>query len=274
MTETRKGHTSSARPHGKEAPPKTIAGDKSRTTNLPWQAKAAPTRGPKPGHSVAEIGLAAIRIADQDGLEAVTMQRAAREVGLTTMAIYRYFPGKAELMAVMIDSAGNAPPAFGDPSAPWKDRVRVWARRCAAIYRLHPWFLEATTVRRTLMGPNELSWMEAALQMLIEAGLSPKEAYQAFLAVIGHVRAHAMFQQMKSHTPSPRMWIRDLRLLLRSEGAKHSGLQAVLDSGAFTSDPVETFENGLTWILEGIAASRRALNPNGMNSKRSTGMQP
>jgi hypothetical protein len=45
------------------------------------------------------------------------------------------------------------------------------------------------------MGPNELSWMEAALQMLTPAGLSPNEAYHAFLAVIGHVRAQAMFEQ-------------------------------------------------------------------------------
>jgi hypothetical protein len=37
------------------------------------------------------------------------------------------------------------------------------------------------------MGPNELSWMAAALAMLAESGLSPKERHHAFLAIIGHV---------------------------------------------------------------------------------------
>ena len=236
---------------------KTIPGTNRGSAGLLWGPKPVPTRGPKPAHTATEIGLTAIRIADKEGLEAVTMQRVAKEVGLTTMALYRYFPGKAELIAIMIDSAGEPSPAFGNSSMSWKGRVREWARRCAAIYRDHPWFLEATTIRRTLMGPNELMWMEAALQMLIEAGLPAKEAYQAFLAVIGHVRAHATFAQMKAQTPSPRKWIRDLSRLLRSQGGRYSALQAILESGAFTANPEETFECGLTWILEGISTSKR-----------------
>ena len=240
---------------------KTIANQ--QTVPRSRRAKPAPKRGPKPSHSPAEIASAAIRIADKEGLEAVTMQRVAREVGLTTMALYRYFPGKAELMAIMIDSSGEPSPRFEDSSLPWKERLRTWARRCAVIYRNHPWFLEATTIRRTLMGPNELSWMEAALQMLTHAGLSPNEAYHAFLAVIGHIRAHAMFERMKSRTASPRNWIRDLSRLLSAEGGKYSALQAVLDSGAFTEGSGKAFEEGLAWILEGISASRRGSDPKG-----------
>ena len=228
-----------------------------RTVPRARRAKPAPKRGPKPSHDPAEIASAAVRIADKEGLEAVTMQRIARAIGLTTMALYRYFPGKAELIAAMIDSAGEPFSRSQDSSAPWKDRLREWARRCAAIYRNHSWFLEATTARRTLMGPNELAWMEAALQMLSDAGLAPNEAYHAFLALIGHVRAHAMFEQMKSRTMSPRNRIRDLSRLLSAEGGRYSALQAVLESGAFAEGSVKAFEEGLTWILEGISASRR-----------------
>lgn len=225
------------------------------------RAKPAPKRGPKPSHSPAEIASAAIGIADKEGLEAVTMHRVAREVGLTTMALYRYFPGKAELMATMIDSSGEPSPRFEDSSLPWKERVRAWARSCAAIYRNHPWFLEATTIRRTPMGSNELSWMEAALEMLSDARLAPSEAYHAFLAVIGHVRAHAMFEQMKSRTASQRKWIRDLSRQLSAEGGKYFALRAVLESGALREGSEQAFEEGLTWILEGISASRRGSDP-------------
>ena len=76
----------------------------------------------------------------------------------------------------------------------------------------------AIVVRRTVMGPNELSWMEAALAVLAKAGLSPKERYHAFLAIIGLVRGHATFEQIKNHSESPRKWARELADLLRSGG--------------------------------------------------------
>lgn len=224
------------------------------TATAPRNTKPAPKRGPKPAFSPTQIALAAIRIADKEGLDAVTMQRVAHALGLTTMALYRYFPGKAELVAIMIDSAGEPSPRFEDSSLPWKERLRAWAHSCAAIYRHHPWFLQATTIRRTLMGPNELSWMEAALKMLTESGLSPASAYNAFFAIIGHVRAHAMFQQIKTQTSSPRKFTRDLSRLLQSEAGKYPALQAVLDSGAFDAHPAQTFDFGLSCILDGISA--------------------
>ena len=236
---------------------KAKANPRKPTANHVQSAKPASKRGPKPACSPAQIGLAAIRVADKEGLESITMQRVAREVGLTTMALYRYFPGKAELIAIMIDSAGDPSPRFQDPSLSWKNRLRQWARSCAAIYRHHPWFLEATTIRRTLMGPHELSWMEAALNMLTDARLSPSQAYNAFLAVIGHVRAHAMFEQIKRRQASPRKWARDLSRLLQSDGGNYPQLHAVLDSGALDADPSQTFEFGLTCILDGIGLQAR-----------------
>src|SRR5580658_6302347 len=164
--------------------------------NLAWGKKPAPSRGPKRTRSTGQIARTAIRLADEDGLAAVTMQRVAREVGLTTMALYRYFPAKTDLVALMIDSTSDSPLQFGKPSLPWNTRLKEWARHCLAIYRDHPWFLEATSARQSIIGPNELSWMEAALAMLAESGLGPKERHHAFLAIIGHVRGHATFQQV------------------------------------------------------------------------------
>ena len=64
------------------------------------------------------------------------------------------------------------------------------------------------------MGPNELSWMEAALAMLAESGLSPKERHHAFLAIIGHVRGHATFQQIGTRASSRKEWSRELGQVL------------------------------------------------------------
>ncbi len=230
---------------------------KNEISTVAWAQGRTPSRGPKPALSIAEIAQAAILIADREGLEAVTMQRVARAVDVTTMALYRYFPGKADLLAVMIDAAGGVAPALGKASS-WRDRLREWSHRCAAIYRDHPWFLEATTVRRSVMGPNELSWMEVALKILAEASLSPKESYYAFLTIIGHVRSHATFEQIKNNGGSPQEWIRDLTRLLRSEGEKYSTLQGVLGSGALSGKSGEAFEYGLNCILAGIGHPKPA----------------
>lgn len=236
---------------GKKGSKSTTATKQNKISTSAWAQGRTPSRGPKPALSIAEIAHAAILVADKEGLEAVTMQRVAQAVEVTTMALYRYFPGKSDLLAVMIDAAGGTAPEFGNAST-WKDRLREWARLCAAIYRDHPWFLEATTVRRSVLGPNELSWMEAALMVLAEAALSPKESYYAFLTIVGHVRSHATFEQIKSHGGSPQEWIRELTRLMRSQCESYSTLQAVLGSGALSGKSGEAFEYGLNCILAGI----------------------
>ena len=226
--------------------------------------KRVPSRGPKPALSVTQIANAAIEIADAEGLAAVTMQRVAREVRVTTMALYRYFPGKADLVRLMIDSAGDSAPCFGKPSSPWNVRLKEWAHRCSDLYRDHPWLIEATSARPGLMGPNELFWMEAALAMLAEAGLTPKQQHHAFFAIIGLVRGHATFHQMSRLRGPGQAWIDDLANALKEEEHRFSNLLAVIRSGAFAADTDTAFDFGLDCVLGGIrerVKQRRARPP-------------
>jgi AcrR family transcriptional regulator len=233
--------------------------NKNRSSlNLAWGEKTPPSRGPRPSLSAVRIARSALRIADTDGLEAVTMQRVAREVGVTTMALYRYFPGKADLVSLMIDSASEPAPRFGKASSLWDLRLKQWAHRCLAIYQDHPWFLEATSTRNSLMGPNELSWMEAALAMLAESGLSPMEQHHAFIAIIGHVRGHATFHQIAKHQSSGRRWVRDMVRNLEPEAGRFPRSLEVLGSGAFTQESGGAFDFGLECILDGIRAHETA----------------
>jgi len=220
--------------------------------DLPWGRKPLPSRGPKPTLTTSQIARAAIRLADTGGLEAVTMQRVAREMKVTTMALYRYFPGKANLIELMIDSASDRTANDEKPLLPWNVRLKKWARNCLAIYRNHPWFLEATSVRRSPMGPNELSWVEAALAMLAESGLAPEDRYSAFLVVIGHVRGQATFEQIKKYNNSRLEWIREVAQAVESGAERYPALLEVLDAGAFSKEPSRAFDFGLDCIIEGI----------------------
>jgi AcrR family transcriptional regulator len=182
-----------------------------------WGKKRAPSRGPEPSLTATQIAHVAIEVPDADGLEAVTMQRIARGVGLTTMALYRYFSGKADLIDLMIDSASESPPNVGKPAVPRSNRLKKWARGCASIYSEHPWFLEATSARRSIMGPNELSWMESALAVFAESGLPRRDTRLAFLALIAHIRGHATFQQIRKQSESAEQRTSNLTQLLNSE---------------------------------------------------------
>ena len=129
---------------------------KERRGHLPgpvkalWEAREVGTRGPKPALTAEAIALAAIAVADAEGLDAVSMQRIAREVKVTTMALYRYFASKDELVNRMIELAGGPVQKWDGAQAEWRERLRQWSHGCAAIYARHGWFLQAATARMSL----------------------------------------------------------------------------------------------------------------------------
>jgi AcrR family transcriptional regulator len=151
-----------------------------------WTEPAKPARGPKPALTLDKIAGAAMTVADAEGLAAVSMQRVAAELGFTKMSLYRYLPGKAELVAVMLEHAlGEPPPLTGG----WRAALIEWADSLRRAYVAHPWAIEATTGVRPI-GPNELTWMESALAVL-PPGLTGAERMDAVAVVAGHVRALA-----------------------------------------------------------------------------------
>ena len=107
------------------------------------------------------------------------------------------------------------------------------------------------------MGPNELSWMEAALAMLAESGLGLRERHSAFLTIIAHVRGYATFQQIGSHHGHDTEWAGELAQLLQSEAPRYPKVMDILRSEVFTENVNGAFEFGLDCILNGIPRVNR-----------------
>ncbi|MFC8042590.1 TetR/AcrR family transcriptional regulator [Nocardia sp. NPDC057353] len=154
-----------------------------------WGVERRPTRGPKPALTPERIAAEAIALADADGLATLSMQRLAERLGFTKMSLYRYVPGKAELVALMLDTALGEPPEL--PAGDWRAGLSRW---CATLYerfRAHPWALEVAVGSRPV-GPNEMAWMEAALTALADTGLATAaERYPATVAAFGEEGAVA-----------------------------------------------------------------------------------
>src|ERR1700754_3298066 len=152
---------------------------------LLWEPASPPRRGPRPAFTLDDIARAGVAIADADGLGAVTMQRVAEQLGVTKMALYRYVPGKAELVALMLEIGLGAPPPRGDRG--WREALDAWCRALFAAFAAHPWAIEAAVGAR-LMGPNELTWLEEAVGALTGIGLDGSELLDVAVTLVGHAR--------------------------------------------------------------------------------------
>jgi len=229
-------------------------GEQARSVDLLWGEKGEPSRGPKPGLSVKQIARAAIEIANAEGLEAVSMQRVARACGVTTMALYRYVPSKADLLALMIDIGIGEPPALDTVPGGWRSQLEAWARLIWAAFHQAPWSLEVTGSVR-LMGPNELGWFEAAVGALAGTGLSGAEAVDAVLTVLNHVRSTAQYSLERARRQkrgSGERWGTMIAGVLQKHGDHFPALRAAMASGALSPSESDGVDYGLGLVLDGI----------------------
>ncbi|MBX7550347.1 TetR/AcrR family transcriptional regulator [Streptomyces sp. tea 10] len=220
---------------------------------LLWGEQGPPTRGPKRSLTPQRIAAAAVELADTDGLDALSMNKVAAGFGLSAMALYRYVPGRTELVELMVESAlAAAPDTAVAPDGDWRAAVREWARRCARVYAAHPWLLTATAMRRQRMGPNQLSWLEAALAALEPTGLGAAQRHQVFLLLIGLVRNLAQ-QQSDHDEEQDREWNRLTAELLARHADRYPALTRAVAEGAFgPDDDTDPLEFGLDRIVDAV----------------------
>ncbi|MQS17786.1 TetR/AcrR family transcriptional regulator [Streptomyces kaniharaensis] len=225
------------------------------TVRLLWGPPAKPTRGPKPALSLERIAAAGIEIADAEGLGAVSMQKVAGLLDYTKMSLYRYVPGKAELVALMVEAAIDAPPA-GPDGLDWRDRLTAWAHRLTTSFVRHPWLLDATVGPR-VMGPKELAWLEQVVAALDGRGLTGAERMDAAVLLAGHVRSIAQQTRATGPNGSPEARLLVVLASLVQQHADQYPALAVAMTEPGGRDQALDF--GLARILDGLESliSRR-----------------
>lgn len=149
-----------------------------------WAQPPGRKPGPKPKYTLDGIAEAAIAIADESGLDEVSMQRVADRLGTTKMALYRYVPGRAELDAVMLDTALGAPVVADEEH--WRTALAAWADGVHARALAHPWIVELVQRPHT-PGPGELAWFEAGLGAMAALPLRGGEKLDLLTLLVGHV---------------------------------------------------------------------------------------
>ncbi|MGW4020868.1 TetR/AcrR family transcriptional regulator [Streptomyces sp. NPDC005009] len=232
-------------------------GDIARTLDLLWDTGPRPSRGPKPGLTLDRIVETAVEVADRDGLGALSMRRIATELGTGTMSLYRYVPGKTELLDLMLDRVqrpSQDPGDLGDGG--WRAALEALGRATLALYRRHPWLLEVNQ-SRPILGPGALDGMEKVLSRIKPMGLSDPELLSALIMIDGYVVGAARTQlyqeqaERGSGLTDAQFWEAQRPAL---EAAMLSGRYPVLaglSEDTFGS-AFDHFEFGLQRILDGL----------------------
>ncbi|MFJ2265574.1 TetR/AcrR family transcriptional regulator C-terminal domain-containing protein [Streptomyces sp. NPDC087849] len=154
-------------------------GDARRSMSLLWRAerpeppRRGPAPGPRPGLSVDAIVTAAIAVADEEGMAALSMRAVGERLGRTAMALYTYVPGKSELLDLMHDAVHAELPAEYADAGNWRTGLTDWAHHTLAFHLRHPWVLQVSQARPVL-GPHEYAALDTLVRLLTGTGLDAR----------------------------------------------------------------------------------------------------
>lgn len=236
------------------------SGDVSRSLELLWGLGDRPSRGPRPGLTLDRIVTAAVAVADADGLGALSMRRVATDLGVGTMSLYRYVPGKAELLDLMLDKVAEFDAdAHPDPGAGWRPVLEAVARGSWQLHQRHPWLLQVDQAR-PLLGPNALDGLDYALRALAGTGLTDREKVHVLVSVDGFVTGTARTQlnsalaEKRTGVSNEEFWQAQAPILSKAMLSGRYPALAGLDQDAFGGD-TSVFELGLAALLDGFEAA-------------------
>ena len=129
-----------------------------------WARPERAGRGPRPAFSRADIAAAAVRVADAEGIDGVSMRHVAAELGCGTMSLYNYVPRKEDLYELMVDAV-SAEYDLSAPTGDWKADMVALAHQTRALMHRHPW---VPRLMSPVYGfsPNALRYLEHCMTVL------------------------------------------------------------------------------------------------------------
>jgi AcrR family transcriptional regulator len=226
-----------------------------------WGVRERSHKGPKPALSLARIVDAAVRMADTEGLDAVSMGRVATSLGAAPMSLYRHVSNKEELLRLMVDAAWGDSPGPLAPGETWRDGLSRWAWAMRDGARRHAWVVRIPISGLPIM-PREIAWFEDALACMADTGLTEARKASVVMLLSGYVRniasteADIMAAVLASGLPADEWMASYPRMLGQlTDPRRFPALTAFIASGVFDAadEPDDEFIFGLDRILDGIA---------------------
>ena len=208
------------------------------------------------GLSKARVVVEAIRLADHEGVDGLSMRRLAGALGAGAMSLYHYVASKEELLDAMIDIV------FEEIELPlddtdWRSAMRMRAVSARQVLVRHPWAI-GLLESRTSPGPANLRHHEAVIACLRKAGFSILMATHANWLLDSYVFGFALQEANLPFDTADELnnMITDVYLpqLLPAEFPYLNESAAALVAAGY--DPAEEFMFGLDLILAALEPLR------------------
>jgi AcrR family transcriptional regulator len=220
-----------------------------------WDRLPVPQRGPVLSRS--RIVAAAIELADEKGLEALTMRNVGAALGSTGMSLYRHVGSKDDLIQLMLDEIFAEDDVSGLPTGDWRADLTTLATAERARRLRHPWSVETTP--RPALGPNTLRLFEAELSVFDYLDLDMRlrgwltNTVESFVRGIVAEELAEQAEQRRSGL-STEEWKRSMGPYIRriiAEGT-YPRVAAFFTQDAVARARERDFELGLACLLDGL----------------------
>ena len=211
---------------------------------------ARPTaRPPRAPLNRERILRAAIALADQDGIEALTMRRLGRRLGVEAMSLYNHVTDKDDILDGMVElvTAEFEVPT-GLPG--WKSSIRSSTISAHEALRRHPW-ASSVIESRARSGPVRLRLLDATIGVLTGAGLPMPVVIRTLMALDSHTYGFTLQEQA---WPFPVEAAPEMAAALAADlPAEYPNMAAMVAFVATTSPgTILEFEFGLDLLLDGL----------------------
>ena len=194
---------------------------------------------------------AALELADEGGLEALTMQRIGQRLGVEAMSLYRHVRNKEDILDGIVDLVFGEIDLPGD-DVDWLPALRLRAISAREALARHPWAV-GRMESRVQPGPANLRHHDAVLGILFGAGFSSAIATHAYSLLDAYIYGFALQESnLRVNTPETlREVTRDVIEQMAGDEYPHMqrvGRELMVAGFEFGSE----FEFGLDLILGAI----------------------
>ncbi|MEU2281557.1 TetR/AcrR family transcriptional regulator C-terminal domain-containing protein [Streptomyces sp. NPDC013178] len=165
---------------------------------------AAQARAPLSGQRILDT---AVALADEGGVEALSMRRIAQSLGVVPMALYKHVANKNELLDGMIDVlVGEIDPPVADTD--WKRAVRLRVLSARRMLLRHPWapaVIESRTKARATPTPAVMEYLDSMIGILRAGGFSVDLVHHAMHVMGSRLLGFSqeLFEDAPDREPDP-----------------------------------------------------------------------
>lgn len=233
--------------------------DQLSLLQLMW---APTTKVGRSGVTIEALIEAAVALADEHGLDALTMRAVAERVGIGAMTLYGFVPGKSELLELMLDTVAGTTYAEGDrpgDQGGWAAAVRHTAERNYGHALAHGWSVEVPA-GRPILGPGVCQKYEWELAPLDGIGLSDEAMDQVVTTVVNMATGAARWQlgldrvRADSQLSDEAWWTLSQPVLASAMRGKHLPVSARVGTTlASAGEPHASLLAGIELLISGLS---------------------